>query len=159
MARIATFGRRKTGTAIEDKKYSTAMAPKKLVDTLPAFEKDSTPLPSSSNSRSDEILRRESTKRLSKQRHSRRGSNEVEWRSFPLKSSKGNYHTNSETESEYDEQSVHNLHVPYSRARDSSTDNDLLVDRHRKSRRNCDKELLVIRPINERFHEALNYST
>lgn len=70
---------------------------------------------------------------------------------------KEKYDIHSESESEDDWQSVHKRDVLCCRALGSSTDSDLLVDRHKKSRHNRDKELPVICPGNYHFWKALDY--
>lgn len=63
MAPIATFLRRKTDTAMEDKKYSTASTSEEPINTVQAFNENSESLPSRSDSLSDEVSRRKSSKR------------------------------------------------------------------------------------------------
>lgn len=54
---------------------------------------------------------------------------------------------------------MHKRHELNRKARVSKTDSDSLVDYHGKNRRTRRKYVPVVRPVNDRSREALDYST
>lgn len=102
MAPVATFVRGKTNGAMKDKKNSTAVAPKTLVNISLTFEDDTESSPSTSDSGSEEIPRRKYTKSCSKRHYSKRRSKDVKRYSSFSKWSKEKYDTCSKVEFDED---------------------------------------------------------
>lgn len=61
MGTFATFVMRKTDNAMDDKKCSTSVAPKRPVDIILAFENESKSASSSANSKREEVLHEKSS--------------------------------------------------------------------------------------------------
>lgn len=69
------------------------------------------------------------------------------------------YDSPSKSELGEDESSMQKRHSGNGRVRDSGTASDSLVERYRKGKRRHGKELLVMRALNDRFQEVLDYGT
>lgn len=96
MAPMGTSVRRKTDTATEKKKFSTAVEPKVPRDIILVFDDDNESPPSRSDSGSEKIPLKKSSKRCSKRSHSKRRRKDARRHSSSSKSSKEKYDTCSE---------------------------------------------------------------
>lgn len=93
-------------------------------------------------------------------RHAKRDGCHIKLHLRPSKSSKvskGKYEFQTELEPDDELLWAHRLQDQHCTARDFMTENDSLIDRHGKYRCTPDKYFPVIRPVNDRFGEALDY--
>lgn len=113
MEPIATFVRAKSDTVMKSKKYSTTVAPKERLDTIPTFNDESKSLPSRSDSGNEKIPRKMCSKRCLKRHCSKWESKDEDLHSSFFTLLKEKYDTSSEAESADDEQSGHRWQVQY----------------------------------------------
>lgn len=96
--------------------------------------------PSCSDSRSNELPCKMSSRRRSKRHHFKHENKDVKRHLGSSKSSKDKYDPRSESESEEEDRLMHKKNVRHRRIRDSGTDSESSVYRH-DSKHGHDKEL------------------
>lgn len=144
---------------MEGNQHSPTVAPKGAVNTITTLNDGSKPLQSRSDSSSEKISCMRCSKRCLERQHSKR----INWRRKMtfilvqfLKGEVGHLLRN-----------IHRggwengakRHIQCRRAWDFGTDNELSVEIHKKSELSCDREVPVIRPVNDLFWGALYYRT
>lgn len=159
MAPIATCARRKTDTAMEQKKCSTAFAMKDTIYTAePCHEVDESS-PSHSGCVSDKQLCRESSKCCLKRYNRKRESKAAKRHSSSSELSLDKYGSRSELKSADENLSTHVRHGCYRRVLDSKRYSGSPIDRHERSRCHYGQEFPVVRSGNDHFEEVLDYKT